>query len=125
MYPEEYEELAPDSERFSSIYTPAAIDIANSIANIVEFINHRDLTPVLDISYSSIESIDMLVQYKIGINKDYNEQQIASIIKNKTDEEMSYQKSDLQFILDRSISMINRVSRVRLLNFERDVFVCD
>jgi uncharacterized protein YjaG (DUF416 family) len=58
--------LAPDSEEFSSIITSSAIDAANSAGLLIDYMKNGDINLICNIAELSIESVDMLIQYKMS-----------------------------------------------------------
>jgi len=57
---------APDSEEFVSLLTSSAIDAANACGILIDFVN-GSLNSVRDISKLSIDSVDMIIQNKTGV----------------------------------------------------------
>ena len=69
---------APDTEKFSSVLTSAALDAASSIAETLEFAQDRNVEHLVTVSSLSRDTIDLYIQHRN--NLDYSDGQFEDTI---------------------------------------------
>jgi uncharacterized protein YjaG (DUF416 family) len=93
------EQQAPDTERFDSRYTSAALDAANVASIILDAIERPDEARPLDVASLARDTVDMFVQGLLNLNPNASEFEETILRHPLMQTELRRQKEDLNALM--------------------------
>lgn len=90
------EQQAPDTERFRSPYTSAALDAANAAAGILDAIEHPDRMRLTEIASLARDTVDLFVQHLMGLDPNAPGFEEAILRHDLMQRELRCQRKDLE-----------------------------
>lgn len=92
------EEIVPDTENFSSTFTSAALDAATAIIATLEACISPDLSNIVSVASTAIDTLDMYLQEKLDIDPSDPELDTKIYTNSLMVAEMEKQYQDLNFL---------------------------